>query len=399
MADIFSSDGTVNMQMKVHGLRTALLAAIAMTPLVGPAQAQIKLPDSLTFTAYDTGTAGFNITVAVGKALKEKGGADLRVLPAGNDVARLSPLRAKRAQASAMGTGSFFGQEGVLEFAVKDWGPQRLQIFLTTIDCNGANLGVAKDTGVQQVKDLKGKRVGFVVGSPALNQNALAILAFGGLTQKDVQIVEFSSYGAMWKGIINNDVDAAFGTTITGPAKEVETSPRGLVWPPLPASDAAGWARLKKVTPYMAPHKTTCGAGISEASPIEMPTYPYPIYTVYDWQSADLVYAITKAMVTGYSLYKDAVPGATGLALDKQTMNWVLPVHAGAVRVFKEAGLWTAENEAHNAMLLKRQQVLADAWAAYLKSNPSSDATAFRTAWMAARKSALTGAGLDPIFD
>jgi hypothetical protein len=50
-------------------------------------------------------------------------------------------------------------------------------------------------------------------------------------------------------------------------------------------------------------------------------------------------------------------------------------------------------------MLLKRQQVLADAWAAYLKSNPSSDATAFRTAWMAARKSALTGSGLDPIFD
>ena len=39
----------------------------------------------------------------------------------------------------------------------------------------------------------------------------------------------------MWKGLINNDTDAAFGTTITGPAKEAETSPRGLVWPPLPA--------------------------------------------------------------------------------------------------------------------------------------------------------------------
>ena len=64
-------------------------------------------------------------------------------------------------------------------------------------------------------------------------QNALAILAFGDLKQSDVKAVEFSSYGAMWKGMVNNDVDAAFATTITGPAKELETSPRGIVWPPL----------------------------------------------------------------------------------------------------------------------------------------------------------------------
>lgn len=374
------------------------LAGLAMSADIARAQTP-KLPDSLTFTAYDTGTAGFNITVAVGKALKEKAGSDLRVLPAGNDVARLSPLRAKRAQASAMGTGTFFGQEGVLEFAVKEWGPQRLQIFLTTIDCNGANLGVAKDTGVREMKDLKGKRVGFVVGSPALNQNSLAMLAFAGLTQKDVQTVEFSSYGAMWKGVINNDVDAAFGTTITGPAREVETSPRGIVWPPLSPSDKAGWERVKKITPYMAPHKATCGAGISEAAPVEMGTYPYPIYTVYDWQSEDIVYGITKAMVDGFSLYKDAVPGAFGLALDKQTMDWVVPVHAGAVRVFKEAGLWSAGNEAHNAMLLKRQRVLGDTWATFLKADPPADVEAFRKGWMVARKAALEAAGLDPIFD
>ena len=98
-----------------------------------------------------------------------------------------------------------------------------------------ASLGVASDTGVKEIKQLKGKRVGFVVGSPALNQNSLAILAFGDLKQSDVKIVEFSSYGAMWKGLVNNDVDAAFATTITGPAKEAETSPRGIVWPPLPA--------------------------------------------------------------------------------------------------------------------------------------------------------------------
>ncbi len=238
----------------------------------------VKLPPTMAMTAYDTGTAGFNITVGVGKMLKDKYGTDLRVLPAGNDVARLAPLRAKRAVASAMGSGSYFAQEGVFEFGAKEWGPQPLQLILSSVDCNCGTLGVAADAGVKEVKDLKGKRVGFVVGSPALNQNALAVLAFGGLTQSDVKIVEFASYGAMWKGLVNNDVDAAFGTTITGPAKEAETSPRGLMWPPLPKADTAGWARMKKVGSFFFPQLATCGAGISPEKPIELGNYPYPIY-------------------------------------------------------------------------------------------------------------------------
>src|SRR5882762_4292633 len=89
------------------------------------AQAEdVKLPPTMTFTAYDTGTAGFNIAVAVGKMMKDKYGTDLRVLPAGNDVARLAPLRAGRAVASAMGSGTYFAQEGVFEFGAREWGPQ-----------------------------------------------------------------------------------------------------------------------------------------------------------------------------------------------------------------------------------------------------------------------------------
>ena len=236
----------------------ALLSLIAGAPALAD---DVKLPPSMAMTAYDTGTAGFNITVGVGKMMKDKYGTDVRVLPAGNDVARLAPLRAKRAVASAMGTGTYFAQEGVFEFGARDWGPQPLQLLLSSVDCNGASLGVAADTGVKQISDLKGKRIGFVVGAPSLNQNSLAVLAFGGLTKGDVKIVEFASYGAMWKGLINNDTDAAFATTITGPAKEAETSPRGIVWPPLPKNDPAGWERMKKISPFFFPHLTTCGAG------------------------------------------------------------------------------------------------------------------------------------------
>ena len=364
------------------------------------AQAEdVKLPPTMTFTAYDTGTAGFNIAVAVGKMMKDKYGSDLRVLPAGNDVARLAPLRAGRAVSSAMGSGTYFAQEGVFEFGAKEWGPQALQLMLSSVDCNAGSLGVARDTGVTELKGLRGKRVGFVVGSPALNQNSLAVLAFAGLTQSDVKVVEFSSYGAMWKGLINNDVDAAFATTITGPAKEAETSPRGIIWPPLPHNDNAGWDRMQKVGSFFFRHVATCGAGISKDKPIELGNYPYPIFVVYGTQPADQVYAVTKAMITGYDLYKDAAAGAGGLAADRQTKKWAVPVHPGAVKALKEAGQWTDDQEAHNNQLFKRQDVLAAAWAGYTKGSPPSDDKEFLAGWMKARATALSKANMPNGFE
>jgi TRAP transporter TAXI family solute receptor len=376
----------------------ALLAGAAFATAPAATAQDVKLPQTLTFTAYDTGTSGFNIAVAVGKVFKDRYNTDVRVLPAGNDVARLSPIRGGRAQVSAMGTGIYFAQEGVLEFATREWGPQPLQILLSSLDCNGGNLGIAKDVG-SELKDLKGKRVGFVVGAPSLNQNSLASLAFAGLTRNDVTIVEFSSYGAMWKGMITNDVDAAFGSTLSAQTKEVETSPRGLVWPTWPHSDKAGWERVRKIAPFLQPHVATCGSGgLSAQAPKEMGGFPYPIFSVYASLPADLAYAITKAMITGYDAYKDAAPGATGLAADQQTKKWVLPVHAGAVKALKEAGQWTADDEVHNVQVLKRQGVVADAWAAYLKTNPPDDKQQFQANWMEARKSALVAAGMEPVF-
>jgi TRAP transporter TAXI family solute receptor len=385
-------------------LRRTLLAAAVAAPATlgaGPGWTQeIKLPGTLTMTAYDTGTSGFNITVAVGKVLKDKYKSDLRVLPAGNDIARLTPVKSGRAQASAMGIGGYFASEGVFEFAIKEWGPQPLRLMLSAASCNGITLSVAKDTGVKEMKDLKGKRVAAVVGSPALNQNAYALLAFGNLGKSDVKFVEFSSFGAAWKGMINNEVDAAVASTITGQVRELETSPRGVVMPPTPASDKAGWERLHKIGPYFYPQKVTCGAGgLSPSNPLELPSYPYPIFMAYAGEKPDLVYSITKAMIVDYNQYKDAAPGADGLEVKRQILNWVLPYHEGAVKALKEAGVWTAEAQKHNDMLTKRQDTLGKAWADFNAANPPSDKEAFAKGWLSARKAALVKAGMDPVFE
>ena len=379
-------------------MTAACAATISLPMLATDARAQdVKLPPSLTVTAYDTGSSGFNIAVAVGKTFKDKFGTDLRVLPAGNDVARLQPLRGGRAQFSSMGIGIYYAQEAVFEFAVKEWGPQKLQLMYSSTDCNGAALGVAKDLGVKELKDLKGKRIAMVVGSPALNQNVFAALTFGGLTPADVRLVEFSSFGAAWKGLINNEVDTAWASTITGQAKEAETSPRGLVWMPMPHADKASWARMLKQANFFTPHIASCGAAGLNTTPMESATYPYPIFTAYASQPADLVYGITKGMIDNYPLYKDAAPGAAGMSLDKQNLQWVIPYHLGAVKALKAAGVWKPEHDAHNDALIKRQDLLIATWADFIKTNPAE--STFRKDWMTARAAALTKAGLDVIFE
>ena len=71
-----------------------------------------------------------------------------------------------------------------------------------------------------------------------------------------------------------------------------------------------------------------------------MATFPYPLFTVMGTTSEAQVYAITKAMITTYELYKDGAPGASGLAISKQTTQWSIPFHSGAVKALKEAGIW-----------------------------------------------------------
>ena len=143
----------------------------------------------------------------------------------------------------------------------------------------------------------------------------------------------------------------------------------------------------------------TCGAGVPPGGSVELPSYPYPIFMAYASQPADLVYNLTKAMIVSYDAYKDAAPGAAGLELKRQNLAWVLPYHEGAVKALKEAGAWKPEHEAHNQNLLKRQETLTAAWDGFLKGSPPDDKSSFANAWMAARKSALTKAGMDAVFE
>jgi TRAP transporter TAXI family solute receptor len=355
------------------------------------------LPATLAWSAYDVGSGGYNQAVAIGNALKQRYGVNLRVLPGKSDISRTLPVREGQVQFSANGVGgSYLAQEGVYEFGVRSWGPQPIRGLMLNNSDQVLTVVAAKDSGIKTAADLKGKRVAWVIGSPSLNQNITAILAFANLTWDDVKKVEFGGFGAAMDGVINGQADAAFASSISGKVYQLEKSPRGLVYPVIAHNDKAGWARMNKIAPFFFPFWGAEGAGLSKDSKVESATYPYPILMSYSALDANVAYAMTRAMVETFDDYKDAAPGNNGWAVDRQNFAWVIPFHDGAIRYWKERGLWKPEHQAHNDRLVARQKVLADAWKA-VQSASHADDKAFEAAWMKARADALTKAGFDPV--
>jgi TRAP transporter TAXI family solute receptor len=372
------------------------VTGVTWVAIAEPVAQSVQLPRTMSWSAYNLGTTGYNQAVAIGKVLKDNYGINLRVIPGKNDVSRLMPLKQGRVQFSANGVATYFAQEGVFQFADARWGPMPLRLVMMSYGDSNQALGVAADEGIATYADLRGKRVPYVRGAPALNVPTEAFLACGGLTWDDVVRVDFPGYNAMWSGVVNGQVDAAYANTVSGPTRKLEASPRGIFWPPAPHDDEGCWSRMAKVVPFFTPHMATRGAGISQDKPHEGATYPYPLLITLAKQDAKLVRDLAQVIHKHYDAYKNADPGAVGWALERQIFKWSVPFHPGAIDYFRSIGAWGADKDAHNDRLLERQAVLSRAWQSHRAEGLSGDSA--RTAWYATRAQALEAAGFDPVW-
>jgi TRAP transporter TAXI family solute receptor len=383
--------------------RSALVlgAAAALAPVNVFAQAgktDIKLPNTLVWTAYDVGSSGYAQAIGVGSILKNKVGTNLRVLPGKNDVSRLAPLREGTAQFSATGSDNIYGQEAVFTFGEKEWGPQPIRLLmLNYADGAAVALATAADANIKTLKDVKGKRVAWIRGAPALNQAVSCMLAFAGLGWNDVVKVEFGGHGPAIDGMVNNEVDALNNATFSALNQKVAASPRGIYFPPVPHNDVEGWKRLQAVVPWYEPIFATDGIGMKPGGQ-EMAGVAYPVLVSYDKITDDVAYNMTKAMDKFYDEYKASAPGANGWALKRQKWSKFVPYHPGAIRYYKEAGVWPKEQDAVQAQTLARQAALIDAWAAYVKGAPG-DKAQFKDGWIKARAAALKAKNMAVVFD
>ena len=379
----------------------SLIAAAAMAVVGSSALAAEGLPKQIAWTAYGTTSSGYAQSIGLGNMLKAKYGTDLRVIPGKNDVSRMLPLKAGQAEICACGIASYFGQEGVFMFANDRWGPTQVYNLFNNIGRNGQSTIVAGDLGVKTFADLKGKRVSWVRGSPALQVNLLAALAYGGLTLDDVEVVVVPGWGQSMQAIIDGQSDAAAGSTISSIYNQMQASPRGIFHVAMPHDEDEAWARAKAVAPFWNKQMIENAVAGKSNTTGEMPypgnNYPYPIFVGMENLAEDTAYSLTKAVMENYETYKDSGPGMDGYQLKNQNFEWIFPYHPGAIRYYKEVGAWNDAAQANHDANMKRNEVLAAAWADFKSMDVGRDE--FEGKWLEVRAKHLGDADMAVPFE
>lgn len=390
---------------------TALVLMLGLVatglPASGSVDDAVELPRTMAWSAYPTGTQGYANAVAIGSVLQREYRTNLRVIPGRNDVSRLATLRAGRVHLSAGGSEAVYAQEALLNFASPLWGPQPLRLLMWSVaDSCSYTFATAADADIRSVSDMRGKRLTWVQGSPSLNNASRALLAYGGLTWDDVERIEVGGYPASVEAVINDRADVVGGGCNSTPFLRLEASPRGLHFLRFPHDNEAAVERLLKHIPWQLPHLTTEGPTIPEEG-VEMFTSPYPMLVSMDKASDELAYNTVKSLHRHYEQYKDNAPGANGWSMARQDFSRAfIPYHPGAIRYFREIGVWDEAAQARQEVNLRRQRVLAEAWQEFIGEGPrdggwfaeawdafvggaSMDREAFTQSWLEARAEAL----------
>jgi len=170
------------MKKKMNVIRLSLCIGLAVLLTVGAGIAfagNVAIPKIMTWTSYDVGSGGYMMVGHISTTLFEKYGVKIRVIPAGTDIPRVYPVRLKGAEVAFHGLGSWQMQEGLVDYASSEWGPQPVRA-LYFAQHPGLSLGIRGDSPIKSWKDLKGKKIATFPGSGALTLISEVHLAYAG---------------------------------------------------------------------------------------------------------------------------------------------------------------------------------------------------------------------------
>lgn len=363
-------------------------AALALGVSAFAHAADPKLPDTMTWSSYDVGSAGYAEASAIADAFGKKYATRIRIQPSGSAIGRLQPLLSDRASVGFLATETFFAAEGVYDFSTRQWGPQNLR----ALAGRPSSIGIftAKDAGIESLEDLKGKRFAYVAGNPSINVKCNAFLAFAGLTEDDVEALIFPTYASAMSSLARGEADASCTTTTPSHVYELAESPRGIRWLDMDPNNKEAWAKVNEVAPFFAPFKETIGAGITEENPVNIMAYRYPVMAVKAEMDADTAYNMLKAVDQTYPMYKDATAAMPRWELSKSGVPAIdVPFHEGAIRYLKEKGIWTEEHQAWNDARTARLNALLEAWPKAVAEAEGKSDEEFSKIWEKHRQKAL----------
>lgn len=372
----------------------ALTAALGTATFARPGIAQQRnlpdLPATQVWSVYDVGSTGYVEASAVADAFGRAYGTRVRLQPSGTSIGRVLPLKQKRASHAWLANELYFAAEGLYEYATPTWGPQDFRVLAGRKNAFG--VVATKESGITKPEDMKGKRLAYVPANSSVNIKLEPVLAFAGLTMNDVQIVQFPSYGASLRALIEGRADCAGAAPAAAVLRELEASPRGIAWVQLDPNNAAGWAAAQRAVPFVEPFAETVGAGMDAQHPAHVMGYRYPMITVNADTPEPQVYAMMKALADTYDLYKDANPIMPRWAMNLAgTPPMDAPFHDGAVKYLREVGIWTPASQQWQDRTLRRLQTLIAAWREFLPAAQSRNLSEgdFAAAWAERRAAAI----------
>lgn len=194
---------------------------------------------------------------------------------------------------------------------------------------------VAKGSGIQSIRDLKGKRVavGPVGGSVPLM--AEVILRAGGLDmRKDIR-PEYLGHAETAAAFADKHIDAAFAMGSQGIASVLEMTTLGTA--EIRDLDADIITAVSAAAPYVTPYTLAPGSYQTQNNPIQTLSVPN-IVAVHEKLSSDLVYTMVRLL---FERKADLVAVAAAMkdmkAEDVEKIR--IPIHPGAERYYRERGL------------------------------------------------------------
>jgi TRAP transporter TAXI family solute receptor len=196
-------------------------------------------------------------------------------------------------------------------------------------------LVVQADSGINSIKDLKGKTVSS--GSPGSGQYQLLsdLLEVYGLSRDDVQ-EDHSSFSQSVEKIKDGNLDASLITAGAPTASVIDLSNgHDIKIVPLvgPEIDA-----LREKQPYYG--TTVLPGGTYKGQDDDVQTLAVrAIWATHDGMPDDLIYAVTKALYENTETLGKVHPKGKEVTVETALESVSIPVHPGAAKYYKEKGV------------------------------------------------------------
>ncbi len=219
----------------------------------------------------------------------------------------------------------------------KDKGPQKDLRAVFSIHPESVTLCAAVDAGINDIKDLKGKRVN--IGNPGSGQrqNSIDALEAVGLNfETDMQAEQVKAAEA--PGLLQDGRIDAFFYTVGHPSgafKEATAGARKVKFVSITGIDSL-LAKFPYYAKSFVPVKLYPGA----ANDADVETFGVKATFVTSAKvSADVVYAVTKEVFENFDSFKKLHPAYAVLTKASMLEGMSAPIHEGAMKYYKEAGL------------------------------------------------------------